>query len=200
MFSPAPWKTQTAQKQVLEPTASQVTAGPVGITARPPLQAEVTPGQGWARGGGGDAAAWSRLRAAVSVSGPARPMRLLDSAHACAPAPPAAPMPELPGRAAGGPRPDPRRYLWQQQQLPGSGGGGRARRARSRAAVRCVAPAPSLLDARRPRSSPPLHLSPPTFPLPPPPPSARAPSGARMRSRAPPGLAFAPCRKPVTQP
>ncbi|XP_054406859.1 uncharacterized protein LOC129058268 [Pongo abelii] len=131
------------------------------------------PVQGRGRVGGGDAAALPPYRPAVSRAGP----------HGCwtAPCPrtpaPSGPHSGTPSSARLGSSWGPRAgALGTRVTVPvvaaapklrrrrrrGRQGGG-ALRARSRPAVRCVAPALSLLAAGRP----PLHLSPPTFTLPP---------------------------------
>lgn len=202
MLSPALWETHTAPKQVLEPMASQGTAGP-GAQQRAPLsrssRAVVTRGQrvelGRAARGVGVGTRrpgpFPRLRSPCP-GGPAAGQRPRPGARA-----PSGPHPGTPRAArlearAGARGQEPwgraRRYLWRQL-LPGGccGGESGARRARSRLAVRCVVPALSL-PPRRPAAAQLSAPSPLTSYLSPPAPSppARVPSGARMRSRAPP--------------
>lgn len=57
-------------------------------------------------------------------------------------------------------------YLWRRGSSRAAATGRRRAPARSWPEVRCSEPALSLRAGRRPRSSPPLHLSTPTFPLP----------------------------------
>lgn len=174
---------------------SRGTRGWVGARAR---------GRGRGPGGGGDAAARPPSPGCGLPARTAAGQRPRPRTSA-----PGGPHPRLPGTArpeararARGQAPwgHARRYLWRQQ-LPGGGGGGGgggARRARSRPVVRCVVPALSMPAAWRPRSSPPLHLSPPTFPLPPSPPSARAPEARTCVVEPRPRLPLAPWRTPAT--
>ena len=161
VLSSALRKTQTAQKQVLEPAASQGTAGPGGATARPPLRPVVPGARGRAEGarlartGARPGWDWERGNPAPSLAAVSQP-----GPHGCWTAPTPArqcprrpPSRNSPGRAAGGPsRARERtlwgraqRYLWRQQLSGGDGGsgggdgggdgdGGGARRARSRPA------------------------------------------------------------------
>lgn len=207
MLSP-PRNTQTVQKQVLEPAAPRDTAGPRGATLRPPVRPAVAagwgrgrratgarggPGRGRGRGEGGVAA--SRPLSGRGL--PARPSRLLDSAHAGALA---ARIPEPRGPRGAGPG----RPADAEDARGGTCGAVASRRRRPRRGGRgrgaaCALPARAVPGRGRPPSLPP-SLSPPpgaaqlsapspltsylSPPAPAPPHFARAPSGAHMRSRA----------------